>query len=68
MAKMLETRIANTTSSTRSMGIANLAIYVSRMSAVGGKQFPIPEKVAKSQNIITYKSDDNFCLWFIIAI
>jgi hypothetical protein len=66
--KSLEVGLANTSSSTRRIGITNFAIYVSRTSAVGGKQFPIPEKVANSKNIITYKSDDNLCLWFIIGV
>jgi hypothetical protein len=68
ISKSLEVGLANTTSSTRRIGITNFAIYVSRTSAVGGKQFPIPEKVAQSKNVITYKSDDNLCLWFIIGV
>jgi hypothetical protein len=68
ISKSLEVGLANTAGSTRRIGITNFAIYVSRTSAIGGKQFPIPEKVAQSQNIITYKSDDNLCLWFIIGV
>jgi hypothetical protein len=56
------------TSSTRHITIVNFAIYVSRLSAVGGKMYPIPEKVGKSRNIIIYKEDDNLCVWFIIGI
>jgi hypothetical protein len=54
--KMLQVRIDNMTSSTRFIGITNFAIYVSRMRAVGGKEFPIPRKIMTSKNVVIYKA------------
>jgi hypothetical protein len=58
---MLSYRMDNITSSTRFIAITNFAIYVSRMAAVGGKEFPIPRKIMTSKNVVIYKADNNLC-------
>jgi hypothetical protein len=65
---MLTYRMANMTSSARFIAITNFAIYVSRMAAVGGKEFPIPRKIMTSKNVAIYKADNNLCFWFIVGI
>jgi hypothetical protein len=58
--KSLEVGSANASSSTRRIGITNFAIYVSRTSAVGGKQFPYLEITVDEPWLFREKVGDHY--------